>query len=58
MFTKCGSLVYKRRENRIYVIGHMGDNVQISDCDYLEENFISKLFAEGYPDIGICLDKK
>lgn len=58
MFTKCGSLVDKRRENRIYVIGHIGHTVRISDCDCLEENFISKLFAEGYPDIGVCLDKK
>lgn len=51
-------MVHKRRENRICVIGHIGHTVQISDCDCLEENFISKLFGEGYPDIGVCLDKK
>lgn len=58
MFTKCGSVVHERRENRICVTGHIGHTVQILDCDCLEEKFISKLFAEGYPDIGVCLDKK
>lgn len=46
LFIKSGSLVPKRKENRIYVIGHISHTVQISDCDCLEENFISKLFAE------------
>lgn len=48
----------QEKGNWIYVIGHIGHTVQISDCDSLEENFISKLFAEEYPDIGVCLDKK